>query len=166
MKLRALRKRISNARSMLNEAKMSVSGCSCSQLLLCTHSKGREAHRQARRVKLLALYANPLYSLPTELMLAILERLDLSEYAALMVAAYHLLVHHGLAPWIDSIQLGALMDGCRGFHDCFRCKGSPLFLLRPVRCSIQFLPAELRLEIQKYLNPQDKINYVIAMANS
>ena len=71
-------------------------------------------------LRLQALYALPLYQLPAELMLNILNGISLHDYPALITAAWHLLRHHYIAPSIPTPRLKEiLVEPRRGFYTSF-----------------------------------------------
>lgn len=85
-------------------------------------------------LQLQALHALPVYQLPAELWLNILNLLELHDYPPLLAATWHLLRHHGIAPTYSTQQLKTLLieprrgffgfvehavDGSRGEHHGF-----------------------------------------------
>lgn len=124
-----------------------------------TSRKEHDAY-QSRKQQLLALYALPLYSLPTELILWILSFLELIEYPTVISAAHHLLYAHGLMPYLPAPRLQRLLARLRGPLPSSSCPSPLLGLgLGPRKLT---LPPELCIQIQGYLDPEDKITLVLA----
>ena len=68
-------------------------------------------------LQLQALHALPIYQLPAEIMLNILNRLSLEDYPAFISAAWHLLRHHGIAPPYPTSRLKQiLIEPRKGFY--------------------------------------------------
>ena len=116
--------------------------------------------RQLRKQQLIALYALPLYSLPTELVLCFLSFLELAEYPTIICASHHYLYAHGLMPYLPAPRLQRLLARLRwplpsGSY------ASPLLGLGLGPRKL-ILPPELCVQIQSYLDPEDKINMVLA----
>lgn len=149
--------RLSSEKRPLN---MSCNATSNDQARSCGHCGVSQAQRAVRRQQLRSLYALPLYSLPPELVLVILNRLNLDDYPSIVAATYHLLQHHGLAPRLSEPDLQRIVKRLKS--PLSGQSSSPL-LLMSFLSSVRALPAELLLQIQSYLNPQDKINFVLAM---
>ena len=80
-------------------------------------SEERIEERFQAGLQLQALYDLPIYQLPAETMLNVLNRLDLQDYPALIAAAWHLLRHHDIAPSIPTTKLKwILVEPRRGFY--------------------------------------------------
>lgn len=102
--------------------------------------------------------AQPIYKLPTELILMIMELLDISELPAAIAGLYHLLVARHIVPDLPPRTL-------------FWARGLLSWPLELMNNSIFFsrhlnqpqLPVELSLQIQQDLSLQDKINLVFAI---
>ena len=102
------------------------------------------------QTQLQALYALPIYNLPTELVLSIIERLPMKDYPALILGALHLLRHHGTAPALSTPQIRTLMEW------------KPAHAHDTAHITIKNLPPELRFLCTRYLGVKDKINFVLA----
>ena len=139
---------------------MSCHAASNSQACLCGSCAAAQTQRAERRQQLRSLYALPLYSLPPELILVVLNHLDLNDYPSMIAATYHLLQHHGITPHLSTTRRIQLVRRLNG--PWRECDISPFLFLR-FYGRLRTLPAELGLEIQNYLTPQDKINFVFAM---
>lgn len=118
------------------------------------------AQRAQRWQQLHTLYNLPMYSLPPELILVVLNHLDLDDYPSMIAATWHLLQHHGIIPRMSTPNLKRIVERLNGPWREFDI--TPLLFLRFYGC-LRTLPVELGFEIQKYLNPQDKINFVFAV---
>lgn len=123
--------------------------CSCGQ---CARLR-----RQQRKQQLCTLYAQSVYQLPSELVLHILDHVELVELPNTVSAMYHLIAVHGIVPKLPQREL----QWARGLLNW------PMPLISTVpffSCrSPHRLPVELSLEIQRYLSPQDKVNFVLAV---
>ena len=125
--------------------------CSCLQ---CDATR----QRLERKEQLSSLYALPIYTLPPELILKIVDELDLIEFPAMIIAMFHLLRHHGIAPSMPTIDL-------KIFLKCSNPGGkSHLKEDHEDTDARDFyrLPMEVRLEIYKHLCARDKISVVLA----
>ena len=117
-----------------------------------------DAHRQSleRKQQLRTLYDLPIYRLPPELILKIVDQLDLIEFPAMIIAMFHLLRHHGIAPSMPTVDLKVFLK-CSNFrpraYDTVTDTNSQGF---------RRLPIEVRLQIYRHLCPRDKINFVLA----
>lgn len=96
------------------------------------------------------LYALPIYNLPTELVLSIIERLPMRDYPALILGALHLLRQHGIAPTLSTPEFHTLMES------------KPAYAQNTSRITIKNLPPELRFLCTQYLSVKDKINFIMA----
>ena len=119
-----------------------------------------DATRQCleRKQELSSLYGLPIYSLPPELILKIVDELDLIEFPAMIIAMFHLLRHHGIAPSMPTIDL-------KIFLKCSNPGGKPHLKDHDEDLDAKGfyrLPMEIRLEIYKHLCARDKINVVLA----
>lgn len=119
-----------------------------------------DAHRQRleRRQQLYALYALPIYQLPPELILTILDKLDLIVFPAMIIGMFHLLRHHGIAPLMTSFDL-------KRFLKCSNPDGPPRSkddVSHNDPKGFYRLPMEIRLDVYKHLSARDKINFVLA----
>lgn len=106
------------------------------------------------KTQLEALYALPIYNLPTELVLSIIERLPIQDYPALILGALHLLRHHGIAPTLSTPKFRTLM------------KWKPAHMQDTSQTTIKNLPPELRFLCTQYLSVKDKINFILATWNT
>lgn len=71
-------------------------------------------------LRLQALYALPIYQLPAELMLNILDRIEFRDYPPIITAVWHLLRHKGIAPTWPTIRLKQILVEPRcGFYSSF-----------------------------------------------
>lgn len=114
--------------------------------------------RLERKRQLHALYALPIYQLPPELILAILDKLDLIVFPAMIIGMYHLLRHHGIAPLMSSLDL-------KRFLKCSNPDGPPRSkddVSHNDPQGFYRLPMEIRLDVYKHLSARDKINFVLA----
>lgn len=123
-------------------------------------SKDENDAFQSPKQQLLALYGLPLYSLPTELILLILSFLELAEYPTIISAAHHLLYARGLMPYLPAPRLQRLLARLRWPLRSSSCPSPLLGLGFGPRKLI--LPPELCIQIQGYLDPEDKITLVLA----
>ena len=144
------KKRKPNAMSCDAEAGK-VAFCSCPR---CDTTR----QRLERKQQLSSLYALPIYSLPPELILKIVDELDLIEFPAMIIAMFHLLCHHGIASSMPTIDL-------KIFLKCSNPGGKPRLKDDDADDDAQGfyrLPMEVRLEIYKHLCARDKISVVLA----
>jgi len=147
--------------------------------------------RYQDRQRLRALFALPIYQLPAELLLNILKHLELDDYPSLLVAAWHLLRHHGIADMILTPRLKLmLVEPRRGFYGSLQGATNDeagAYIPPHLRCSLlhhlapsdqffrsftivplrlrggfQRLPWEIRQQVVGYLEPTDCINTVLA----
>lgn len=102
------------------------------------------------KTQLEELYALPIYKLPTELVLSVIERLSMQDYPALILGALHLLRQHGIAPTLSTPDFHTLM-GSKAAH-----------AQDTSRVTIKNLPPELRFLCTQYLSVKDKMNFIIA----
>lgn len=119
-----------------------------------------DANRQRleRKRQLHALYALPIYQLPAEIILAILDKLDLIVFPAMIIGMFHLLRHHGIAPPMTTTDL-------KSFLICSNPDGQshPKNEVSPNDPKGFYrLPMEIRLDVYKHLSARDKINFVLA----
>lgn len=158
-----------------------------------TAPKRTPEERLAARERRRALYALPIYQLPAEIMLNILYWLQIGDFPSLIVAAWHLLRHHGIAENILTPRLRLiLIEPRRGFYVSLGRAADPsndddkyippdlrhliLNRLTPrdeffrsftsvalrLRGGFDRLPAELRDDVFRGLDPADNINVVLA----
>lgn len=114
--------------------------------------------RKLRRHQLDDQLAQPIYSLPAELIMNIIDHMSISELPSAIAGLYHLLVTRHIVPDLPPRTL----SWARGLL------GWPLELISnnvffPRHHTQRQLPVELTLQIQQYLSPQDKINLVLAI---
>lgn len=100
--------------------------------------------------QLQALYKLPIYSLPPELILNILNMLSAVEFASFTFAAYHLMRRHGIAPAFTTQRIIALLSPPPSDQATASCS-----LLRS-------LPTELVLDLMQQLDITDTINFLFA----
>lgn len=82
-----------------------------------TPPKKTAEQRTQASLALVALYQLPIYQLPTEVILNIVQRLELADFPSLMAAAWHLLRLHGIADSIATPRLHHLLVAPRrGFY--------------------------------------------------
>ena len=128
--------------------------CERPQACLCGRCAS-ESHQ--RWLELRSLYSLPIYSLPPELVLNVIDFLELGDISFLIAATYHLLMHHGIVPQLPRKE----PSWVRGLLSW------PMDLINPVPFlpakRLRCLPPELSLCILRYLRPQDKINFVLAI---
>ena len=99
-------------------------------------------------LQLQALYALPIYQLPAELMLNILDRVELRDYPPLITATWHLLRHKGIAPTWPTIQLKRILVEPRcGFYGSFED------VIDQSREDEGYLPFNVRKNILQHLAP-------------
>ena len=154
-------------------------------------SEKRIEERFQAGLQLQALYALPIYQLPAEIMLNVLNQLELKDYPALIAAAWHLLRHHGIAPSIPTPKLQwILVEPRRGFYTSFehatdysrekslpavvrkqmfsRLAPGPSFFMTftdvgvRLRGGLERLPPELKDLIFSKLDPATKVNVALA----
>ena len=152
--------------------------------------KTPEERLQARQ-NLRALYALPIYRLPTELIVNILNILSLADFPPLVTAAWHLLRFRGIAPAILTPRLTDILVEARpGFYgsvenatDASNQEYLPPELRRLIlnrlaprppffsyftsigerlRGGFEFLPTEIRDSIFRLLDPATSINVTLA----
>lgn len=100
-------------------------------------------------LQLQALYALPIYQLPAEIMLNIVNRLEMQDYPSLITATWHLLRHHGIAPVILTPRLKQVLVEPRcGFY------GSVENATDKSREGDGYLPIDLRRLILHRLAPR------------
>ena len=99
-------------------------------------------------LQLQALYALPIYQLPAEIMLNILNRLSQNDYPALIAATWHLLRHHGIAPAYSTARLKQiLIEPRKGFF------GSIEHATDSSREGSDFIPVDIRKLVISRLAP-------------
>lgn len=113
--------------------------CSCDR---CTAQRVERAQQQKE------LMATPLYRLPAELLINIVDRVDLVNFPALMIAIFHLLRKRGIVPTYptDMLQLVLLRQGDGDAN----------------ATSLATMPKELLLAIGQTLTTNEKIHMVLA----
>ena len=125
--------------------------CSCTRCEVIS----RRLHRKQQ---LRTLYALPIYHLPPELILKIVDQLDLIEFPAMIIGMFHLLRHHGIAPSMPTADLKIFLK-CSNPSPRSRSNSD---LTNVPRKGFHCLPIEIRLHIYQHLNARDKINFVLA----
>jgi hypothetical protein len=114
--------------------------------------------RELRLKQLHSQLAQPIYSLPAELIMNIIDQSSISELPATIAGLYHLLVKRHIVPDLAP----RTVSWARGLLSWpLELINNIIFFPRPTG-STQ-LPVELSLQIQQYLGPQDKINLVLAI---
>ena len=98
-----------------------------------------------------------IYSLPPEIILVIVERVDIFDLPGLVCALYPVLSTHNIAGQVSRWEALALKRAsptvtCSPTGPCLRLSGTGL----------PALPMELRLQLYRYLNPADKVNLAVA----
>ena len=107
----------------------------------------------------MSLAHSPLYLLPAELMLNVLDRVDVLDLPAFVCAIFSLLRHHGIAPPVSQEEVSAMR----------RANINPLASPRQQPFSqncllgIHSLPAELRVQVNRYLGTGDRVVFAIAI---
>lgn len=119
---------------------------------------GAVKRREMRLKQLADQLAQPIYRLPAELVLNIIDHTNISELPATIAGLYHLLVIRHIVPDLPPRTL----SWARGLLSW------PLELISNNRFFSRHrnrpqLPVELSLQIQQYLNPRDKVNLVLAI---
>lgn len=114
--------------------------------------------RKLRQEQLNDQLAQPIYWLPAELILNIIDHINITEMPATIAGLYHLLVIRHIVPDL----LPRTLFWARGLLSW------PLELISNSRFFWRHqnrpqLPVELSLQIQQYLTPRDKINLVLAI---
>lgn len=100
-------------------------------------------------LQLQALYALPIYRLPTEIMLNILDRVELRDYPALITATWNLLRYKGIAPTWPTARLKQILVEPRcGFYGSFEDA------IDPSRPDEVYLPFNVRKLILHHLAPR------------
>ena len=100
-------------------------------------------------LRLQALYALPIYQLPAELMLNILDRIELREYPPIITALWHLLRHKGIAPTWPTTRLKQILVEPRcGFYGSFED------VIDRSKQDEGYLPSNLRKLILHHLAPR------------
>lgn len=122
------------------------------------HEDGAVKRRKLRQEQLDNQLAQPIYWLPAELILNIIDHTNISELPAIIAGLYHLLVIRHIVPDLSPRTL----SWARGLLSW------PLELISEHRFfsrhrNMPQLPVELSLQIQQYLTPRDKINLVLAV---
>ena len=122
------------------------------------HEAGAVKRRKLRQEQLNDQLAQPIYWLPAELILNIIDHTNISEMPATIAGLYHLLVIRHIVPDLPPRTL----FWARGLLSW------PLELISDNRFFSRHpnkpqLPVELSLQIQQYLTPRDKINLVLAI---
>lgn len=96
------------------------------------------------------LYSLPIYSLPPELMLSILDMLSVVEFSRFTVAAFHLMRRHGIAPALTTERVVTLLS-------------PPLPGQIPASGGmLRGLPTELVLALMEELNATDTVSFLLA----
>lgn len=122
--------------------------CSCSQCTLRIQQRWQE---------LQSLYSLPIYSLPPELILNVIDYVELADISFLIAATYHLLMHHGIVPKLPRKEPSWVRGLLSWPMELINTV--PFLPAKRFRC----LPPELSLCILTYLRPQDKVNFVLAI---
>ena len=122
------------------------------------HSTLQRPDHSARRLieerfeaglQLQALYALPIYQLPAELMLNVLDRVELHDYPSLITATWHLLRHKGIAPTWPTARLKRILVEPRcGFYSSFED------VIDQSKADECYLPFNLRKLILHHLAPR------------
>ena len=100
-------------------------------------------------LRLQALYALPIYQLPAELMLNILDRIELRDYPPIITAVWHLLRHKGIAPTWPTTRLKEILVEPRcGFFRSFED------VINRSKQDEGYLPFNLRKPILRRLAPR------------
>lgn len=100
-------------------------------------------------LQLQALYALPIYQLPAELMLNILDRVEFRDYPPLITATWHLLRHKGIAPTWPTARLKQILVEPRcGFYRSFED------VIDQSKEDESYLPFNLRKLILHHLAPR------------
>ena len=100
-------------------------------------------------LQLQTLYALPIYQLPAELMLNILDRVELRDYPPLITATWHLLRHKGIAPTWPTVRLKQILVEPRcGFYGSFED------VIDQSKQEEGYLPFNLRKFILHHLAPR------------
>ena len=116
---------------------------------LATGPRKTAEERSQARQQLRALYALPIYQLPAEIMLNILNRLELNDFPSLVPATWHLLRHHGIAPSILTPRLTSILEEAR--------PGLFSSVENATDCSSnEYLPLDLRRLVISHLAPRDQ----------
>lgn len=108
---------------------------------------------------MMSLAQCPLYLLPAELILNVLDRVDVLDLPAFVCAIFSLLRHHGIAPPASPREVSAMR----------RVNIDPLASPRQQSFSqncllgIHSLPAELRVQVNRYLGTGDRVVFAIAI---
>ena len=105
-----------------------------------------------RVLRLVRLCELPIYRLPAELILTILETLDTFTLSNFVVGASHLLWCYGIIPRGAARQLESVRNGNRNGSNIAR-----------IRAGTRALPPELWLNIGRTLGFRDKINFILAL---
>ena len=100
-------------------------------------------------LRLQALYALPIYQLPAEIMLNILDRVELRDYPPLITATWHLLRHKGIAPTWPTVRLKQILVEPRcGFYSSIED------VIDQSKEDEGYLPVNLRKLILHHLAPR------------
>ncbi|MCJ1363891.1 hypothetical protein MMC16_003000 [Acarospora aff. strigata] len=100
--------------------------------------------------QLQALYRLPIYTLPPELVLNILNMLTVAEFSSFTFAAFHLMRRHGIAPAFSTERIVTLLSP------------PPPRGLAASGGLLRNLPTELVLDLMQELNITDTINFLFA----
>ena len=100
--------------------------------------------------QLQALYKIPLYSLPPELILNILNMLSAVEFSSFTFAAFHLMRRHGIAPAFTTERIMTLLSP------------PPSGQFAASSGLLRSLPTELVLDLMHQLDITDTINFLFA----
>ena len=101
------------------------------------------------------LQALPIYLLPPELIVAILNRLEIRDYPAVIFGMYHLLRRHGIAPSLPSGHV-VLSERCPMRRNAISTAvGAALHM--------GSLPEELFQNIAGHLDSREKVAFVLAL---
>lgn len=115
--------------------------------------------RRVARLQLLDdQLAQPIYSLPWEILMIVIEHTDIAEIPAIIAGLYHVLVKRRIVPDL-SPRTVSWARALLGWP--FRRISSNIFF--PRHHTEPQLPMELTLQIQDYLSGRDKINLVLAI---
>ena len=77
--------------------------------------------RLSASLSLLSLSSLPIYQLPPEILLNIIDRLTVDDYPALIPSLWHLLRRHGIAPSFPTLRLKQILIWPRmGFYDTYQ----------------------------------------------
>lgn len=100
--------------------------------------------------QLQALYTLPIYSLPPELMLSILNMLSVVDFSSFTIAAFHLMRRHGIAQAFTTERVVILLSA------------PPSGQLAASGGMLRNLPTELVLALMQELNATDSTSFLLA----